>query len=89
MIIGIYFMIIWLVIFIYFLLRNKWVFKISLEMVEEVYQYNMGLIEERMSEEDFKKNKMDYNRIPTYNKMLFKYFYIWDKNVFKRMVVDK
>lgn len=89
MIIRIYFMIICLVIFIYFLLRNKWVFKISLEMVEEVYQYNMGLIEERMSEEDFKKNKMDYNRIPTYNKMLFKYFYIWDKNVFKRMVVDK
>ena len=63
---------------VYAWIRNDWVYKISMKMVDEIYNYNMAIIKAKHDNRPYKS----YEDIPSYNYMLYKKPFKWDEKYF-------
>ena len=70
---------------VYMLVRNNWVYGICIEMTESIYIYNMKLIKNGI----YDKNNLSYDSKPTYKFMLYYKFYNWNKSYFKAFLDEK
>lgn len=69
---------------VYNLFRNRWVYKLRNEMIDEIYKYNM----ESIKNDTYDRNKNSFDDIPSYSFMLYHKFYKWNKQYFKAFIED-